>query len=92
MTRSEIQSITDSVRVALNPDFAALHEKINDVVESVSAINERTNHMPTKDEVTRAIIDHVVACGSKRRWGLSILLALPATAASIVALVAAFGR
>jgi len=91
MTRSEIQSVTNSIRVALLPDFAELHEKINGVSESVAAIEERTSkHMPTREQVAIAIEAHVTTCRSSRRWLWGVILGLPAIAASVAAIAQAF--
>jgi hypothetical protein len=93
MTVTELKSITDAVRVALLPDFAGLHEKINVVSESVAVIDERTSkHMPTREQVALAIEAHVVACRSSRRWLWGVILGLPAVAASVAAIVQAFAR
>jgi hypothetical protein len=93
MTRSEIKSITDSVLVAINPALGDIHEKINEVAKSVSAIEERTSkHMPTREQVAIAIEAHVTACRSSRRWLWGVILGLPAVAASVAAIVQALAR
>jgi hypothetical protein len=93
MTQSELRSITDSVIVAINPILGDIHEKINAVALSVSAIEERTSkHMPTRDQVAIAIEAHVTACRSSRRWMWGIILGLPAVAASVAAIAQALAR
>jgi hypothetical protein len=93
MTQAEITLITNAVLVAIDPALASIHEKINAVALSVSAIEERTSkHMPTRDQVAIAIEAHVTACRSSRRWMWGIILGLPAVAASVAAIAQALTR
>jgi hypothetical protein len=86
----EMKAITDAVLVAINPALGAIHEKINAVAKSVSTIEERTQHMPTREQVSVAIESHATSCRSSRRWMWGIILGLPAVVAGVAAIVEAF--
>jgi len=93
MTRDTLDDITNAVVVAMDPRLSEIHEKINAVAISVSAIEERTSkHMPTKEQVALAIDAHVLACRASRRWVWGVILGLPAVAASVAAIVQSLAR
>lgn len=62
-----------------------LRKDVGEVREHVAAIDERTSHMPTRDDMQRSIVEHSQHCEHRRRWAISLILGLPAMAAAAVA-------
>jgi hypothetical protein len=76
-------SIVALVQLALRPELNNIHGRVTELAKSTSKIDERTEHMPTKDDmhgaIKSAIKSHHAGCESSRRWIWGIALGLPAT-------------
>lgn len=89
MTDETIHLITAAVSTALKPELDALHGRVTEVAKTVSAIDERTAHMPTQSDMHLAVASHASSCGAKRRWSIGVVLGLPALAAALTIVIKA---
>jgi len=89
MTQDEIRLITYAVRAAIKPDLDVIHGRVTELATTVSAIDERLHHIPTKSDMANAVVLHSTRCAAGRRWVWGIFLGLPAVALATYGIVSA---
>jgi hypothetical protein len=71
MPKDPIDRILDAIDI--------LHGRITEVVTTVACIDERTSHMPTCDDMNKAIDARISKLEAKRRWSIGIAVIVIST-------------